>query len=208
MENPNLSSKNFHKEKKWYPFVQSFARNCEGRVLDIGCGEKPHRDWFDVEDYIGIDINPDRNADIIADGLRLPFNDNSFDYIFSMQVLEHVPNPFIFFEEMSRVLREHGRALITTNQMFNLHMNPHDYFRFTRFGLAELAQRAGLSHVDILEVGNLPIRLCFKINDLYEYILPDWIGPVMRILTNLFFWPIIPYDTHEDYIIVGGVFEK
>ena len=208
MDDVNLYDKNYHMNRSFYPSIKSFANQCEGRVLDVGCGNKPYREYFSIDEYIGIDVISDREPDILADGLNLPFASESFDHVVSFQVLEHVPNPFTFFEEISRVLREDGHAFVSTNQMFNLHMKPNDYFRFTRFGLKELVKKTELRCQEFAEVGNIPVRLCCKINDLYEYILPKKIIPLLRIITNILFSPIIKYDTHEDYIIVSVVLKK
>jgi hypothetical protein len=49
-----------------------------------------------------------------ADGSRLPFARASFDFVFSSQVIEHVPSPEGFLREIKRVLSPEGFCLITT----------------------------------------------------------------------------------------------
>lgn len=49
-----------------------------------------------------------------ADGLRLPFPDKSFDFVFSSQVIEHVSSVDEFLCEIRRVLRPEGFCMITT----------------------------------------------------------------------------------------------
>jgi len=45
-------------------------------------------------------------------GEDLPFEDNSFDYVISLQVLEHVENPRPLLKEMYRVLKPGGEAVV------------------------------------------------------------------------------------------------
>ena len=51
--------------------------------LDIGCGKNKK------EGFIGIDIDPHSNADIISSALKLPFDDESIDEIHSSHLVEH-----------------------------------------------------------------------------------------------------------------------
>jgi len=49
-----------------------------------------------------------------GDALELPYTDKSFDFVFSSQVIEHVPSSRRFLQEIHRVLRDDGFCLITT----------------------------------------------------------------------------------------------
>ena len=56
------------------------------RVLVVGSGKDPYRNLFseDVEEYVRFDIEPhDGLTDVIGDIHEAPFDDNSFDCIFS-----------------------------------------------------------------------------------------------------------------------------
>ncbi|PIS09588.1 hypothetical protein COT75_00060 [Candidatus Beckwithbacteria bacterium CG10_big_fil_rev_8_21_14_0_10_34_10] len=79
-------------------------------VLEIGSGHNPHprsnilvdRYLTKVDERSGFKIKNDRPL-VIASGEKLPFLDNSFDYIIANQVIEHVENPRLFCQELSRV---------------------------------------------------------------------------------------------------------
>jgi len=71
--------------------------------------------------------------------LHLSYPDESFDYVFSDQVLEHVEgNPQQAIDETRRVLRPGGIAIHTTCLMQEIHGFPQDYWRFTPHGLRHL----------------------------------------------------------------------
>ena len=82
------------------------------------------------------DIDPERNPDVVDDVTRSSFPDHSFDAVVVMEVLEHVINPLSAASEISRILKPGGRLIASTPFMFPLHDRPHDYFRYTRYGLA------------------------------------------------------------------------
>jgi SAM-dependent methyltransferase len=118
-----------------------------GRVLDVGCGNQPYRELFApvVRDYVGLDRQEQGSRpDVVGDALRLPFPAETFDTVLMIQVLEHLPDPEGAVSEVGRVLKRGGRAILTAPQYWRLHEEPHDYYRFTRFGLIHLVQRSGL----------------------------------------------------------------
>jgi SAM-dependent methyltransferase len=113
----------------------------EGRVVDIGCGLQPYRTLLGpkVTEHVGVDRAGRLTApDIEGDALNLPLPDASFDVAISTQVLEHVPQPWRAVAEMARVLRPGGRVVVTCPGTWPHHEEPHDFYRYTRFGLEEL----------------------------------------------------------------------
>jgi len=82
------------------------------RVLDIGARDGGLRRFLpEGVRYQGLDIAPEFASEqvLIRDiSLGLPFPDASFDFVFCIEVLEHVPNPFAALTEIRRVLREDG----------------------------------------------------------------------------------------------------
>jgi SAM-dependent methyltransferase len=131
--------------------LRQSANFAQGRLLDVGCGRKPYRDLFTVTSYIGIEMPfaSQTAADVYASALALPFTDAWFDTVLSTQVLEHVPEPAQMLMEIARVLRPGGYLLLTTPQTWGLHHVPHDYYRYTSFGLIYLANKAGLEVVRV-----------------------------------------------------------
>jgi SAM-dependent methyltransferase len=135
--------------------ARKHAPRLGGRVLDIGCGIEPYREIIGkyCAEYIGLD-RPDtlhglKKVDVAGDGLALPFGNESFDSVVSFQVMEHVTDPRLFLSEAFRVMKPGGTALLTTPFMWGEHEQPHDYFRYTRYGLRYLAENAGFEVISI-----------------------------------------------------------
>jgi SAM-dependent methyltransferase len=129
--------------------VASMAQYMRGLTLDIGAGERNrYGDLFDTSEYVTMDITEGPNVSIVGSIEDIPSPENSFDSIVCTQVLEHVPHPQKAVEEMFRVLKAGGFALITAPQFNELHEEPHDYFRYTPFGLESLFSEAGFTVVE------------------------------------------------------------
>lgn len=141
--NPHwLARRNLHRA------LRGLASSLHGRLLDIGCGTRPYASLFAHTQYFGVEIDSTLarqrgGADIYYDGTRLPFASACFDAILCNQVLEHVPDPQRFLRECHRVLKPGGRLLLTVPFVWNEHEAPHDYFRYTRYGLRQLATQSG-----------------------------------------------------------------
>ena len=70
---------------------------------------------------------------------NLAFLDDSFDFVVSDQVLEHCAGPLTdVASEVIRVLRPGGWFVHTSCFMNPVHGSPHDFWRFTPYGLEEI----------------------------------------------------------------------
>lgn len=125
-----------------------------GRLLDVGCGGKPYRDLFAVNDYVGLDSVEGPEVDYVGNAEQLSmFADASFDSILCNQVLEHVADFGKAIAEMFRVLRPKGHACITVPFIGRLHGEPHDYWRFSAHGLRHLLSSHGFELVLLKPMG-------------------------------------------------------
>jgi SAM-dependent methyltransferase len=152
------------------------APRARGRLLDVGCGQRPYESLFSphVSEYVGIEheatfglTNAATGAkapDLYYDGERLPFEDKSFDTVLNVQVLEHTPEPGRLVIEMARVLKDDGLLILTAPFDFRLHEQPHDYFRYTPHGLGVLCKKAGLEVVETFPLGSLWSIVAHKLN--------------------------------------------
>jgi SAM-dependent methyltransferase len=156
--------------------LEQVAPRAHGRLLDVGCGDKPYEAIFlpFVTEYLGIEHEATfaataasrsaRKPDLVYDGTRLPFEDRTFDTVLNVQVLEHTPRPRELVAEMARVLKDDGLLILSAPFQFRLHEQPHDYFRFSPHGLRALCAEAGLLVERCEPMGNLWSLLGHKVN--------------------------------------------
>jgi SAM-dependent methyltransferase len=135
-------------------FVAAQARTLApgSRVLDVGAGASPYRELFEEHQYITTDHGETLHGggvDIVAAADSIPVADASFDAVLCTQVLEHVPDPLAVLSELHRVLVGGGRLLATVPFAWEEHEQPHDYFRYTRYGIAHLLEEAGFEQLEV-----------------------------------------------------------
>ncbi len=134
--------------------IKKHAHYLRGVVLDAGSGgSQRYKSFFKFDKYIKIDIDSSHNPDIVGSVENIPFETGSIDSIISTQVLEHVKNPAKAVSEFYRVLKTGGYCLVTVPQLNELHEEPHDYFRFTKYGLEEIFSHAGFKIILIERQG-------------------------------------------------------
>jgi SAM-dependent methyltransferase len=147
-----------------------------GTLLDLGCGSMPYAALIKerILSYISTDMrpNPQFPPMVCSDSLHLPFKDASFDSILCTQVLEHVRNPFMLMSEIGRVLRTGGCLVMTMPALWPLHEEPYDYYRYTKYGLIELATVNNLEIVRVAERGGGILA----IGQLFSTIIYDTLG--------------------------------
>lgn len=129
----------------------------KGNVLDVGCGNKPYQGLFSdkVSSYIGCDVvQSDLNkVDVICEATKLDFADERFDTVFSTQVIEHVQDPFMMLKEIHRVMKMDGNLIVSAPFSWELHEEPYDFFRYSKYGLKSMFESAGFSVVEIVPNG-------------------------------------------------------
>ncbi|MBI1806089.1 MAG: class I SAM-dependent methyltransferase [Ignavibacteria bacterium] len=96
------------------------------RFLDIGCGEGTLAMQVQnrFKEVHGIDISEDAVRLANQNGVKatrvnlniepIPYPDNYFDTVVSLDVIEHVFDPIRFLKEIHRVLRRDGYTIIST----------------------------------------------------------------------------------------------
>ncbi len=129
------------------PQVKKFDHYMSGRVLDAGCGTYSRYALPSAASVVRMDIAVGQNVDVVGSVDAMPVKDGEFDSVFSTQVFEHLEYPEKAAREMCRVLKAGGHHLVTAPQWNELHEEPHDYWRYTCFGLTSLFERNGFSVV-------------------------------------------------------------
>jgi len=126
--------------------VRKFAGELRGSVLDVGGGDgKRYRHLLQhAESYRSLDTNAKLSPDVVGSAEDIPLDDASVDSILCTQLLEHLPHPRRALSEMLRALKPGGLILLSAPQWNELHEEPHDYFRYTCFGLRTMCEEVGL----------------------------------------------------------------
>jgi ubiquinone/menaquinone biosynthesis C-methylase UbiE len=93
-------------------------------ILDAGCGR--HGNWvrrFGPDAHvIGMDLGSDLASDvpvISGDLGNIPFRDESFSFVFSRSVFEHLAKPAEVLKEFHRILKPGGRCAILTPNRYD-----------------------------------------------------------------------------------------
>jgi SAM-dependent methyltransferase len=121
----------------------------QARVLDAGAGESQYARYFAHCRYCGVDLAVGDTAwdysrlDVLADLIALPFRDESFDAALHIVTIEHLREPGCALAEIARTLAPGGELLVAAPHEWEVHQAPHDYFRYTRYGLAHVLEKAG-----------------------------------------------------------------
>lgn len=117
-------------------------------MLDIGCGDASHRCILERTGftYVGVDYSKD-GAPILGDAHALPFADESFDFVTSITVLEHIRHPLQYSAEAFRVLRPGGRFVGSVAFLEPYHGN--SYYHHSHLGTLNTLHNAGfrVTHV-------------------------------------------------------------
>ena len=131
-------------------FLQTVFPAGGDALLDVGAGTQPYAPLYEprfrtsLSTDVEHSLHDTSSVDVLAAAADLPFDDASFDCVVCTEVLEHCPDPWAAGAEIARVLRPGGWAFASTPFLRPLHEAPHDYHRFTPWGLTELAERCGL----------------------------------------------------------------
>lgn len=103
-------------------------------------------------DYVGFDIVPGDNVDVVGDAhaLSTHFAPGSFDAAWSVSTYEHLAMPWKAAVELNRVLKPGATAMIASHQTWPVHEEPWDFWRFSTWSWPALFnRRTGFEVVDV-----------------------------------------------------------
>ena len=187
-----------------HPVVEFFARQridfirtcldlCEVRnALDVGCGDGFSTYYMHehVADIWAVDHSRrmlsrhplKKNGRVSrANALRLPFADNTFDLVYSWEMLHHISDPLLAVAEMARVSRRYILVAEPNRShpaqlAFALVDREHRWvLRFARKYMRDLFEESGLT-VSYVGCGGW----------LFPNITPEWLLPMIKSLPYRF----------------------
>ncbi len=143
----------------YFKIIESTLKKyIKGKTLDAGAGNLNSRNLLKkyCQQYVSMDIENNDGLDLISDIQNMKeIESESFDSVFSSQVLEHVPEPWKACKEIYRILKPGSYTVITVPHLSGLHDLPNDYYRYTPYGIKHLMQRTGFTIMEEQPIGGL-----------------------------------------------------
>jgi len=176
-----------------------------GRLLDLGGGRGDYLNAFSKLgfDVVGVDISPRANEltkghkveilDLEKDDL--PFLPETFDFVFSKSVVEHMRNPMCLLSKARQVLRPGGVAVIMTPSWAHTYWGPFyiDHTHITPFTATSLSDALAIAGFESIAVS-------------YFYQLPFlWRYPFLKPLVKLIAVLPLPYRPYQSAFWPDGV---
>lgn len=124
-------------QRLYFPYEEA-AKRISGKVLELGCGwgRGVEKLIDNCDHYTGLDKNKELIAALQAKYPKHYFNtadfpdlsefeSNTFDFVVTFQVIEHIHDDHKFLSEAHRVLKPGGKIFLTTvNKTYSLSRNP------------------------------------------------------------------------------------
>ena len=165
-----------------------------GKLLDIGSGKGNHLVGFKRCNYEaeGLDKRKEcveilkeftiKECNIERD--KFPYEDNTFDWVFSKSVLEHVWNIDNFMTEALRILKPGGRAVLMTpawESQYKFFWDDYTHVKaFTRKSLQNAMKINGFQ--------NVKVSFFFQLPFIWEYPYLSFIPKLISLLPDSLKW--------------------
>jgi len=145
--------------------LKRIQKHVSGICVDVGCGEKIFKQYIDkkISYYWGLEYPQTLAAsflnsryskiDVAGNAEALPVKNESIDTILLLDILEHIRKPEYVMQQAYYSLKINGHAVITTPFLYPLHMEPYDFYRFTKNGIEALANMSGFTIVENFKYG-------------------------------------------------------
>lgn len=125
-------------------FIKDFAQLAASQltfpepIFEFGALQVPGQEGFaDLrplfrgKEYVGCDMREGPGVDRILNLHHIDLPNESVGSVISLDTLEHVEYPHRAMEEIHRVIKPGGLAVISSVMRFPIHDFPYDYWRFT-----------------------------------------------------------------------------
>ncbi len=167
---------NWHNVRHIRRFLEAQGQQLEGGpyvVADIGGGKCPYYPYLAdlAREFICVDLRENLPPDdgrpirkVPGTGERIPLEDDSVDIVLCNQVLEHVIDPHVSCREMHRILRKDGMFIGSVPHASPVHLEPHDFRRFTDLGIIQLLENTGFDSISVEGNGGVFSAVALLIN--------------------------------------------
>jgi len=99
-------------------------------ILEVGAGRSIFAVIFDNSNQVTLsDINEkllsqneNKFLSVVADAENLPFKDNSFDFVYAIGLIHHLPNQAKGLQELKRITKSDGRIFISEPTKWSLNL--------------------------------------------------------------------------------------
>ena len=134
--------------------INNFKKIKEPKILFVGSGGELQKYVKNFSSYLySIDVDPARKPDQIIDLTDPNFCQNylgeKVNLVCIFEVLEHTKDPTLAIKNIYNLIEKESVVLLSTPFIFNIHDEPNDFYRFTKYGLKEIFKE--FSEVEIKE---------------------------------------------------------
>jgi len=128
-------------KKRISEYLDKIQKNKKDLVLDLGCGSNPYYHKYLEGSIVCFDKVKTKKVHVIGDADFLPFRDNYFDKIISVNSFYYFKNPFDAINSIGKKLKENGKLILVLPFFYPIHDAPADKYRFTEYGLRALLEK-------------------------------------------------------------------
>src|SRR4030042_3066499 len=151
----NLLLKSLYKKCEFVEPIYEF-----GSLIVPGQASRSRlKEFFPNKTYVRTDLRSGPGVDRILDLHNIDLPNESVGTVIMLDVLEHVEFCRRAMEEVCRVLKPTGTAIITSVMYFPVHDHPSDYWRFTPKGFKSLLASFPISIVEYVGLPSFPVTV-------------------------------------------------
>jgi len=178
--------------KKLADYLVKEYKLSEGmKMLEIGCGRGEFLNGFKQNglDVFGIDISQqskriNKNIDIDIDICNvekeeMPHSDNTFDFVFSKSLIEHLSSPDHFLNECYRVLKPGGQILTLVpdwESNYKIYFDDYTHIRpYTIISLRDAYKVAGFKNISVGKLRQLPLNWKYPVLNVVSFLVAPFV---------------------------------